>query len=68
MRTIILTVPEKKEKWFRSLFNQLHIKHKILSEEAKEELLMAKLIDEAMSEEGEIPKEKIYRFIKRHGH
>ena len=67
MRTIILNMPEKREKWFRTLFHQFHIQHKVLSSEQKEDLLLAKLIDEAMSEEGEIPKEKIKRFIQKHG-
>ena len=37
MKTVILSIPEKKEKWFLSLFDQLHVKHKILSREEKEE-------------------------------
>jgi len=67
MKTIILTIPDKREEWFRTLFNQFKIKHKILSAEAEEELLLAKLIDEAMAEEGEVPKEEIDEFTKRYG-
>jgi len=67
MRTIILSVPEKKEQWFRTLFSQFQVKHKVLNEEAREELILAKLIDEAMAEEGEVPKEKVMQFIKKHG-
>ena len=66
MKTVILTIPEKREKLFLTLFNQFHIKHKVLSAEAKEELLLAKLIDEAMEEKGEIPKEKIEQFVKKY--
>lgn len=67
MRTIILTVPEKRESWFRTLFHQFHIKHKVLNDEAKEELILAKLIDEAIAEEGEVPKERIRQFVKKYG-
>ena len=65
MKTVILNIPEKNEKWFRTLFDQLHLKHKILSREAKEDLLLAKLIDEAMSEEGEVDKKKVLQFVKK---
>ena len=67
MKTVILNIPEKNEKWFRTLFTQFHLKHKVLSQEAKEDLMLAKLIDEAMSEEGEIEKEKIFQFVRKHG-
>lgn len=67
MKTVILTIPGKSEEWFHTLFNQFKIKHKILSSEAKEELFLARLIDEAMAEEGEIPKEKIEQFTKKYG-
>jgi hypothetical protein len=66
MKTVILNIPEKSEKWFQTLFNQFHIKHKILTEQAKEDLLLAKLIDEAMGEKGEVDKEKVLDFVKKH--
>ena len=66
MKTVILNIPEKSEKWFQTLFNQFHIKHKILTEQAKEDLLLAKLIDEAMEEKGEVEKEKVLDFVKKH--
>ncbi|MGP8214339.1 MAG: hypothetical protein ACLQQ4_02115 [Bacteroidia bacterium] len=66
MKTVILNIPENSEKWFETLFNQFHIKHKILTEEGKEDLLLAKLIDEAMEEKGEVKKEKVLQFVKKH--
>lgn len=66
MKTVILNIPEKSEKWFLTLFNQFKIKHKILTAQAKEDLLLAKLIDEAMEEKGEIEKEKVLQFVKKH--
>lgn len=68
MKTVILNIPEKSEHWFRTLFSQFHIKHKILSAAAKEDLLLAKLIDEAMEEKGEVDKEKVFQFVKKHAH
>lgn len=67
MTTVVLNIPEKNEKWFRTLFHQFRIKHKILSPDEKEDLLLAKLIDEAMAEEGAVPKEKIKKFIRKYG-
>ncbi len=66
MKTVILNVPEKTEKWFLTLFNQFHIKHKVLSDEGKADLLLAKLIDEAMAEDGEVEKEKVFQFVRKH--
>ena len=65
MKTVILTIPEKNEKWFQTLFTQFRIKHKFLTEQSKEDLLLAKLIDEAMEEDGEIDKEKVLQFVKK---
>ena len=67
MKTVILTIPEKSEKWFRTLFNRIQVRHKILTDEGKENLLLAKLIDEAMQEEGEVEKEKVIGFVRKHG-
>ena len=66
MKTVILSIPEKSEKWFQTLFTQFDIKHKILSEQGKEDLILAKLIDEAMEEKGEVEKEKVLQFVKKH--
>ena len=66
MKTVILNLPEKNEKWFETLFNQFNIKHKILTSEAREDLLLAKLIDEAMEEKGEVKKEKVFQFVRKH--
>ena len=66
MKTIILNIPAESEKWFQTLLHKLRIKHKILTTKAKEDLLLAKLIDEAMKERGEIDREKVLRFVKKH--
>jgi hypothetical protein len=66
MSTFILTVPEKEEKWFKTLFNQFQVKHRLLSESDKADLVLAKLIDEAMAEDGEVDAEKVKQFIRKH--
>lgn len=60
-------MPNAREKWFRTLFSQFDVKFKTLSAKQKADLALAKLIDEAMEEEGEVPKEKIEGFIKKYG-
>ncbi len=67
MRTMILSVPEGKEEWFRTLFDQFSLKHRTLSEEAAEDLMLARLIDEAMEEEGEVSEETVLNFIRENG-
>ena len=67
MKTVILNIPEDNQKWYLTLFNQLHLKHKVLSEQAKEDILLAKLIDESMNEEAEVEKDKVLQFVKKHG-
>ena len=67
MKTIILTIPEKREMWFRTLFKQFQVKHKVLNDEENEDLMLTKLIDEAMAEEGEVSREQIDQFIEKHG-
>ena len=66
MKTVILNIPEKKGKWFESLLDQLHIRHKVLTKNNKADLIFARLIDEAMEEEGEVEKNKVIQFVKKH--
>lgn len=56
----------KKRKMVWDLIQPVHVKHKILTEEAKEDLLLAKLIDEAMEDKGEVKKEKVFQYVKKH--
>ncbi len=67
MKTVILNIPDGNEKWYLTLFNQLHLKHRVLSQQAKEDILLAKLIDESMNEKGEVEKEKVIQFVRKHG-
>ena len=65
MTTIVLKIPDKKENYFLNLFKKHHLKSVILQEEEDEDL-MAKWIDEA-NENEEIPVEKIYQYLRKHG-
>jgi len=67
MKTVILNIPDGSEKWFRTLFDKFNLRHKILSNRTKEDLIFAKLIDEAMKEEGEVDSTKVIAFVKKHG-
>jgi len=67
MKTVILNIPDDSEKWFRTLFDKFNLKHKILSKLTKEDLIFAKMIDEAMKEEGEVDSTKVIAFVKKHG-
>ena len=65
MKTIIVNIPEKKENYFLSIFKKHHLKTHVLEREEDEDLI-AKWIDEGMESE-EIPKEKIYEYLRKHG-
>ena len=67
MKTIIFKVSSEREGWFQTLFQQFGIQHRVLSDEENEELQLARLIDEAMAEEGEVSRGDIDRFIEKHG-
>ncbi len=64
---MIISVPEEREQWFRTLFDQFKISHRTWSEEEGEDFRLSELIGEAMTEEGETTKEEVMQFIKNHG-
>jgi hypothetical protein len=51
---MILSVPEEREQWFRTLFDQFKISHRTLSEEEGEDFRLAELIGEAIAEESSV--------------
>ena len=65
MTTIVLKIPDKKENYFLSLFKKHHLKSRVL-QEVEDEDLIAKWIDEANVNE-EIPGEKVYQYLRKHG-
>lgn len=63
MKTFLITVPEGKERWFRTLFDQFHVKHRTLREDEMEDLGLARLMDEAMNEPGEAPMDEVMELL-----
>ena len=67
MKTLIVDIPDKDEQWFSVLFNKFRVKNRILSNEEKENLWLAKMIDEAEEEGGEVREEEVMKIFKRNG-
>ncbi len=66
MKTVIVNIPEKKEDFFLSLLKEFRYKSKVLTEEEREEMAIAKWINEGMESE-DVPVEKIYDHFRKHG-
>ncbi len=66
MKTIIVNVPDKDENLVAELFNKLHLKSRVLTDEELEDKLMAKWIKEGRKSEA-VPLEKVYTYLRRHG-
>lgn len=66
MKTVIVNVPEKEELFFLSVLQKFRFKSKVLTEEQREEIALARWIEEGMHSE-DVPLEKIYKHFKKHG-
>ena len=66
MKTIIVNVPDRDENLFNSLVKKLGFKSRIVPEEEKEEIALAKWIDEGMESE-EVSEEIVYATLRKHG-
>ena len=66
MKTIIVSVPDKDESAVNALFKKLRLKPRVLTDEEKEDKLLAKWIMEGMESE-DIPVEKVYNYLRKHG-
>ncbi len=66
MKTVIVNIPEKKEDFFLSLFKKNKLKTRVLTEEEKEDMAIAKWINEGMQSE-DVPAEKVYEHLRKHG-
>ena len=65
MTTVVINIPDKKESQLMSYFKKLHLKVRVIEKEEDEDLI-AKWIDKG-SESEEIPMEKIYEYMRKHG-
>jgi len=66
MKTVIVNIPEKKKDLLISFLTKNHFKAKILTDEEQEEMAIAKWIHEGMESE-DVPKEKVYAHLRKHG-
>jgi hypothetical protein len=67
MRTVIVSIPDKKAPLVASFFKRNRLKTKEISKENKEDAALAKWIDEGMKSE-DVPIEKIFSLLKKkHG-
>jgi hypothetical protein len=66
MKTIIVNIPEKKEDFLISFLKKNHFKSRVLTDDEKEEMAIARWIQEGMESE-EVPKEKVYAHLRKHG-
>jgi hypothetical protein len=66
MKTIIVNVPDKDESMFEALVKKMGFKWHTLSESEKEEMALAKWIDEGMKSE-DITEETVFATLKKHG-
>lgn len=66
MKTIIANIPARDENLFIALFRKFKIKTRVLTEEEKEEMAMAKWIDEGMKSE-DVPMKKVHEYFRKHG-
>jgi hypothetical protein len=66
MKTIIVHVPDKDESLFEAMVKKMGFKSRTIGEEKKEEMAMAKWIDEGMDSE-DVTEETVYATLKKHG-
>lgn len=66
MKTIVVNVPEKKEDFFLSLLKEFHFKSRVLSDDEKEEMAIARWIDEGLQSE-DVPEEEVFNTLRKHG-
>jgi len=66
MKTIIVNIPEKKESFFLSLLKEFQFRSRVLTDEEREEMAIAKWIDEGMKSE-DVSEEVIYQTLRKRG-
>jgi len=66
MKTVIVNIPEKKENFFLSLLKEFHYKSRVLTEEEKEEMAIAKWINDGL-ESGDVSEVVVYNTLRKHG-
>ncbi|TRZ72357.1 MAG: hypothetical protein D4R97_05855 [Bacteroidetes bacterium] len=66
MKTVIVNIPEKKEFFFLSLLKEFRFRSRVLTDEEREEMAIAKWIDEGMESE-DVSEEVVYKTLRKRG-
>lgn len=66
MKTVIVNIPEKEESFFLSVLQKFRFKSKVLTKQQREEIALARWIEEGMDSE-DVPIEKVYKHFRKHG-
>lgn len=66
MKTVIVNIPEKKELFFLSLLKEFRFQSRVLTDEEREEMAIAKWIDTGMESE-DVSEEVVFNTLRKHG-
>jgi len=66
MKTVIVNIPEKKEFFFLSLLKEFRFRSRVLTDEEREEMAIAKWIDEGMEGE-DVSEGVVYKTLRKRG-
>jgi hypothetical protein len=66
MKTVIVNIPEKKEDFFLSLLKEFRFKSRVLTEEEKEDMAIAKWINEGI-ESKDVSEDVVFNTLRKHG-
>jgi len=66
MKTVIVNIPNEKERTLISFLKKNRMRSRVVSEEEMEEAALAKWIDAGMKSE-DIPVQKVFELLRKHG-
>ena len=66
MKTVIVSIPDSKEKLVTSFLKKNRLKSRVVSEEELEDEALARWIEEGMKSE-DIPIEKVFELLEKNG-
>jgi len=66
MKTVVVNIQKKDERFFLEFLKKIKVKARVLTEAEREEMAMAKWIDEGMKTE-DVSEKKIFSLLKKRG-
>jgi len=66
MKTVIVKMPDKKERLLTSFLKRNRFRSRVLSKEELEDAMLARWIDEGMKSE-DVPLEKVFKLLDKNG-